>query len=74
MKPDVTKSKYEVYDGKVHDLRGDIYVNQLLADQGAPMNPYAEIFDTEAVEFMGEHREHSPHEFSMQESSWDTVK
>lgn len=72
---DHSKSKYEVYDGEVVDLRGDTYVNQLMADQGAPINPYAETFDTESVEFLVEHREQSPKlEHSMSESEWDTMK
>lgn len=73
--PDLSNSKYEVYQGEAIDLSGDTYVNQLMADRGAPVNPYAEIFDTESVEFMGEHREEMPEsDYSMLESSWDTTK
>lgn len=31
--------------GKPVDLTNDIYVNQLMADAGAPINPDAEVFD-----------------------------
>lgn len=31
--------------GKPVDLTRDIYVNQLMADAGAPINPDAEVFD-----------------------------
>lgn len=32
-------------DAKPIDLSNDIYVNQLLSDAGAPINPDAEVFD-----------------------------
>lgn len=38
------------------DLRNDIYVNQLLADAGAPINPDAEIFDPIDAELDNKYR------------------
>lgn len=74
--PDYTNSKYEVYVPEVVDLRGDTYVNQLMADQGAPINPYAEFLGADSsAEFMGEHRQHAPaSEFGPDDLLWDHVK
>lgn len=61
---DVELSRYEVYEQEAADLEHDIAVNQMMADQNAPIDQDAELVDiadlsaNEPVEyeFMGEHR------------------